>query len=389
MNDLLLVRYGELGLKGKNRFVFENQLLKNIKLALEGAGKARVFTTHSRIFVEVISGNKNVFIERLQKVFGIASLSPVLKTEPELTMIKEKALALMRQVHVPGESFKVDTRRADKSFPLTSPEISREVAGYILSQITELPVDVHAPKHLLQVEIREKEAYIFTEAYQGAGGLPVGTSGKGLLLISGGIDSPVAAYMALKRGVKIEALHFHSFPFTGERSREKVVDLCRALVPYGGSLTLHVASFTEIQKAIRQYCPPQWGITIMRRMMLRLAEKVAGERGAKALFTGENLGQVASQTMESLATIEKAVGIPVLRPLIGFDKKEIIDLAKKINTFEISIRPFEDCCTIFVPKHPVTRPEPAEATKIETAFDFAPLLAACLEKIETQVLSAP
>ncbi len=383
MTQLILVRYGELGLKGKNRSFFEDKLIHNMRKALRGRGKTRVFRTRGRLFVEIITGDREEIISRLQNVFGIASLSPVTKAAWDLEDIKEKALTLMQEVHRPGESFKVESRRSNKTFPLKSPEVTQEVSSYILEHMTQLPVDVHKPKHVLKVEIRDEEAYVFTDAYKGAGGLPVGVTGKGLLLLSGGIDSPVAASMAFKRGVEVEALHFHSFPFTSERSREKVLDLCRVLSRYNGGINLHVASFTELQKAINRHCPQDWGVIIMRRMMLRIAARVAKKNGAGALFTGENLGQVASQTMESISVIEKVVDLPVLRPLLGFDKWEIIKLAEKIGTYSISIRPFEDCCTIFVAKHPVTRPRAEDAEEIEAAFDYGPLLDDCMENIET------
>ncbi len=387
MSELILVRYGELGLKGKNRSFFENQLQKNIRLALSTFEKHRVSRTWGRLFVEIDSADRDSVISQLQNVFGIASVSPVVKTSLDMAEINAAALALMQSLHHSGETFKVESRRANKSFPLKSPEISREVSSYILQHLPDLPVDVHNPQRTLQVEIREHEAYIFTEAYPGAGGLPVGVTGKALLLLSGGIDSPAAGYLALKRGVKLEALHFHSFPFTSERSKEKVIDLCSVLARYGGDINLHIAHFTEIQKAIREHCPAEWGVIIMRRMMLRIAAAVAEIRGAGSLFTGENLGQVASQTMESIAVIEKVADLPIFRPLIGFDKKEIIVLAEKIDTYSISIRPYEDCCTIFVPKHPIIRPKLEQAEKIEKNFDFRPLLENCINNLETIVIN--
>ncbi len=383
MGELILVRYGELGLKGKNRIFFENQLQHNIRQSLLNTGECKIYRTWGRLFVEIVEGEKGEVVSKLKDIFGIASLSPVIKAALDMEDIKEKALALLQEVHIPGESFKVESRRANKFFPLKSPEISKEVAEYILNNMDDLPVDVHNPKHTLTVEIRDRDAYIFTDAYVGAGGLPVGATGKGLLLLSGGIDSPVAGYMALKRGVKVEALHFHSFPFTSDRAKEKVLDLCSVLTRYCGKINLHIASFTEIQKAIRQHCPDDWGVIIMRRMMLRIAERTAEKRKAGAIFTGENLGQVASQTMESIATIQEVVNLPILRPLIGFDKREIISLAEKIDTYSISIRPYEDCCTIFVPKHPVTRPKAEMARRFETAFDFEPLIEECVNNLET------
>ncbi len=383
MSELILVRYGELALKGKNRSFFENRLVRNMRKSVSKAGKCRTYRTRGRIFVEVLEGETTEVIARLKDVFGIFSLSIVLKAELDIEDIRAKALTVMTRAHRPGESFKVETKRSNKAFPLKSLEVSKDVSSHILDYLEDLPVDVHNPVRTLKVDIREHDAYVFVESERGAGGLPVGVTGKGLLLLSGGIDSPAAAYMAMKRGVELEALHFHSFPFTSERAREKVLDLCAVLARYAGDITLHVVPFTALQKAINQYCPSDWGVTIMRRMMLRIAEAVAREQKAQALFTGENLGQVASQTMESIVTIQTVVDLPVFRPLLAFDKSEIIDLAKKINTYPISIRPYEDCCTVFVDPHPVTRPKRELAEKIEAGFDFAFLIAECLENIET------
>ncbi len=387
MAELILIRYGELALKGKNRSYFEERLLKNIRANMKKAGRCRVYRTRGRLFVEIMEGDLEEVISRLKDTFGVSSLSTVVRAQLDMGDIKEKALALMEKVHRPGETFKVETKRANKAFPLKSPEVSREVAAYVLSRLEDLPVDVHSPQKRLHVEIREAEAYVFTEAWRGAGGLPVGVSGKGLLLLSGGIDSPVAAYLALKRGVALEALHFHSFPFTSDRAREKVLDLWALLARYGGDMTLHVAPFTNLQKAIYQHCPSDWGVIVMRRMMMRIAAETALRRGSKALFTGENLGQVASQTMESMAVTEDAAGLPVFRPLLCYDKSEIIHIAKNIGTYPISIRPYEDCCTVFVDPHPVPRPQKDRARAVEENFDFTPLLHECLENMETVSIS--
>jgi thiamine biosynthesis protein ThiI len=387
MKELLLLRYGEVGLKGKNRRFFENALTGNIKKSLQGLADCRVLPAHSRNFVEAPAAQMPAVLSRLQKVFGLVSISPVALSELSMTAIKETALREFAKTVRSGDSFKVETKRANKRFPVTSPEISREVGGFLLSELPGLTVDVHQPRRRLEIEIREKEAYIYTETLPGPGGLPVGVSGRGLLLISGGIDSPVAGYLAMKRGASLEALHFHSPPFTSARAREKVVDLCRVLAGYGGRIILHTAHFTEIQKELRAKCPDRLQVTLMRRMMFRVAGRLAARRQALALFTGENLGQVASQTMESLAVIENVVTMPVLRPLIGLDKEEIVALSKRMGAYAISIRPYEDCCTVFLPAHPATRPRLDETEEAESILDTEGLVTQCLAGIERQSIT--
>jgi len=384
MKELLLLRYGEIGLKGKNRRFFENTLTANIKKALLGLEGCRVLQTHGRNFVEAPSGERHAVLARLQKVFGMVSFSPVAVSELSMAAIKETALRELLKTVQPGQTFKVETKRANKHFPVKSPEVSREVGGFLLAQVAGLTVDVHRPQRRLEIEIREREAYIYTERLPGPGGLPVGVSGRGLLLISGGIDSPVAGYLAMKRGVALEALHFHSPPFTDARSKEKVVDLCRVLAGYGGNIILHTAYFTAIQKELRARCPERLLVILMRRMMFRVAQRLAARRQALALFSGESLGQVASQTMESLAVIENVVAIPVLRPLIGMDKEEIVLFSKRMSAYEISTRPYQDCCTVFLPAFPATRPRLAEVAEAESALDVEALATECLENIERQ-----
>ncbi len=366
----LLVRFGEIGLKGKNRKYFENTLTSNIKKALRDLPGSRVQQVHGRNFVEVDEALLNEATTRLRRVFGIVSLSPVVEAALDLDSICAVALREFGRVARPGMSFKVQTKRANKRFPLLSPAVSGEVGAYLLDNLSGLTVDLHEPDIMVEVEIRDHEAYIFTEKIAGPGGLPVGTTGKGLLLLSGGIDSPVAGYMAMKRGVKIEALHFHSPPFTSERSLEKVLDLCRVLALHNGPTRLHVAHFTDIQKELHQKGPEKLLVTLMRRMMFRIADRLAKERGALALFTGESLGQVASQTMESINVIGRVTDLPVFRPLIGFDKTEIVDISRRIETYPISIRPHEDCCTVFLPAFPATRPRLADVEAAEKALDI-------------------
>lgn len=387
MRSLLLVRYGEIALKGKNRRFFINRLQENIVAGLRDIEGCRLLRFDGRLFVEVGPADVLKCREKLSKIFGIVSVSPVLGAQNSLESIREAALTAFRGKARPGLRFKVETKRVDKRFPLTSPEVSSSVGAWLLQNIPGLVVDVHSPEQLLEIEIREKEAYLFTEKFPGPGGLPVGVSGKALLLISGGIDSPVAGWMTMKRGVTLEALHFHSPPFTSERSLEKVMDLCRVLADWGGSLRLHVAHFTKIQQEILAKTPEKLLVTLLRRMMFRVAGRLAERSGALALVTGENLGQVASQTLESLKAIEQVAALPVLRPLIGFDKEEIIALARRLHTYPVSIRPYEDCCTIFVPPHPETRPGLAAVAAAEKALDTEGLVSACLETIETHVLS--
>ena len=383
MKALYLIRYGEIGLKGKNRRFFENTLTANIRRALRDVAECRVLQQHSRHFVEVLSGDAAAVAARLQEVFGIVSLSPVITAALSMAEIKAAAAREFSKVAKPGLRYKVNTRRANKKFPLLSQQVSAEVGAHLLRTFPGLQVDVHEPEAVLDVEIREEEAYIYTERLPGPGGLPVGVAGKGLLLLSGGIDSPVAGWMTLKRGVKLEAVHFHSYPYTSERSKEKVIDLCRELARYGGKIRLHVAHFTEIQEELRLKTPERLLVTLMRRMMFRLAERLAQQQGALALITGESLGQVASQTMESLNVIERVTQIPVLRPLIGLDKQDIMDLSVKIGTYPISIRPYEDCCTIFLPQFPATRPRLKDVEAAEAALDLEGVIAESLAKTET------
>lgn len=380
MYKLILVRYGELGLKGKNKSQFINRLVLNIKRGLKGLAPREVLSTWGRIWVPVENDLEET-IERLQQVFGIYSVSPVIQTEKDLDSIKEAALRVLHDSLPKGGTFKVETRRTDKTFPLTSPEISKEVGSYLFANSPDIyQAEMHHPEHTIDVEIRKEGAFVYGQVIPGAKGLPVGSSGRAVLMLSGGIDSPVAGWMAMKRGVTIEAIHFHSFPFTSERAKQKVIDLCEVLSGWGGKIRLHVVHFTEIQKAIRQNCREEYGITIMRRMMFRLAERIALKNKAFAIYTGESVGQVASQTLESMFTINNVTNMPVLRPLVGMDKEEIIKIAQHINTFDISIRPYEDCCTVFLPDYPKIRPRLEEAVLMEEKLDIEGLLQEALEK---------
>ena len=389
--QLLLIRYGELGLKGKNKNIFISKLVNKIRAAMKGMDGWSVHATWGRLWVEVEAEETAAALERLRRVFGIYSISPVLEVERDLDAIGVAAFSVLQKALPNGGTFKVETRRADKTFPMPSPEISREVANRVFDQIAgdgRYDADMHHPELTINVEIRGEGTFIYGETIPGVGGLPVGSGGKALLLLSGGIDSPVAGWMAMKRGVAIEAIHFHSFPFTGEKSKEKVFSLCKILARWQGApVRLHVVHFTEIQKAIYANCSEEYGITLMRRMMFRLAERIAETRRCLALYTGESVGQVASQTLESMAVINAVIHLPVLRPLVGMDKEEIMERAKQIGSFETSILPFEDCCTVFLPKYPKIRPVKAEAEALEANLDMEALIADALARTERIVLS--
>ena len=387
MYPLLLIRYGELSLKGRNRKTFEDLLVTNMRSRLADLPHGPITKTFGRIYLES-RDNWEELAERLQSVFGIVSVSPVLKRDSSLEAIQEGASLLIQDTHKHRQTFKVETRRPNKSFPLTSPEVSSALGGHILKNFPQLTVDVHNPDFVLNVEIRKEGAFLYSRIIPCLGGLPAGSSGKGLLLLSGGIDSPVAGFLAMKRGVRVEGLHFYSYPFTSERSKEKVLELAALLAPYnsGGSFKLWIAYFTEIQKALQKGSFPTLSITLMRRFMLRIAARLGERENALALITGDSLGQVASQTMESLHVINAVTAQPIYRPLIGLDKQEIIDLAVRIGTYETSILPYEDCCTVFVPKNPATRPKLDQVLAAEAQLDVDGLVEEALAKTEMLVI---
>lgn len=382
MENVLLIRYGEVHLKGLNRPYFERKLIERIKLALSGLN-ATVKREQGRIYAFGIGENDNEkAIDMLTRVFGIHSLSPSYGVEKDWDTICRTALEVMKQEAAGGKrTFKVFARRSDKQFFMNSQSICRELGGYILDNMPELSVDIHNPEICLSVEIRDM-AYIYTKEIPCAGGMPTGTAGRGALLLSGGIDSPVAGYMLAKRGLELSAVHFYSYPYTSERARDKVVELARILAAHTGTIKLHLVPFTEIQLAIYDNCPPKETTVLMRRLMMRIAEIIARQDGALALITGESLGQVASQTLESLCATNDAVSLPVFRPLIGFDKEDITNVARKIGTFETSIQPYEDCCTVFVPQHPVTKPRLADIRKSEALVDFSEMIERALKDTE-------
>ena len=368
MRDVLLVRYGEVFLKGANRPHFLKVLNDNVKKAVKPIG-GRVWMSDSRIYVSDFDDLQEC-ISRVTKVFGIYSVSPAVEMEKDLEAISEKAIEMMRGKE---GSFKVFGRRSDKSFPLNSMEIGMEVGGRVLESNPKLWVDVHKPQHRLNIEIRDN-AYLCVEEIMAVGGLPMGTGGKAALLLSGGIDSPVAGYQLMKRGVRCCAIHFQSPPYTGELARDKVMQLARKLADYAGGMRVYLVPFTKCQLEIHEKCPDGLGTLITRRFMMRIAEKIARDYGAQALITGESLGQVASQTMEALGCTDAVVNMPVFRPLIGMDKTEIMAIAQKIDTFETSILPYEDCCTVFTPRHPVTRPKLSTMPDAERKLDVDALV---------------
>jgi len=367
-----LIKYAEIGVKGKNRHLFEDALIHQIKFALKKCeGKFLISKTQGRIFVEAEGEfDYDEAVERLQHVFGISGICPMIYAEDEgFEKLCETVLDYIAKVYPDrNKTFKVNARRARKNYPKDSMEINADLGEAILKAYPEMKVDVHNPDIMLSVEIRER-IYIYSEIIPGPGGMPVGSGGKAMLLLSGGIDSPVAGYMIAKRGVKIDAVYFHAPPYTSERAKQKVVDLARLVSRYTGPIYLHVINFTDIQLYIHEKCPHEELTIIMRRYMMRIAEHIAKETECLGLITGESIGQVASQTMNSLVATNEVCELPVYRPLIGFDKEEIVTVAKKIDTYETSIQPFEDCCTIFVAKHPVTKPNVNVIRKHEHNLD--------------------
>ena len=397
MYDLIIIRYGEISLKGDNINDFISQLVSNIKRATADLGDFEISTIYGRIFLYAESNKIEKIVKRLVNVPGIVSLSPAQRfrigkkidkfNDNDFEKIKKKVVKLFKnEVQNYPTTFKVETTRADKSFPIKSPELNRELGGEILRKVeaesTPLSVDVHQPEHLVEVEIRRGKIYLFVRREAGPGGLPVKSSGKALLLLSGGIDSPVAGWLGLKRGLSLNAVYFDSPPYTSERAKEKVIDLAKVLSRYGGEIKLQIPYFTEIQQEILKKCPNRYTVTIMRRMMIRIGNRLAEKNGELALVTGESLGQVASQTLEGLRSSDEAAAYPVLRPLITMDKNDIIELSKKVGTYEISIRPYEDCCTVFVPNEPTTQPKLDIVHYGEEALEIEKLIDRALEKME-------
>lgn len=381
MEKVIIVRYCEIHLKGKNRGYFEKIFMMNLEKALVGI-RHEIRKPSGRYIVENFDQTRTEeILEKLSRVFGTHTLSSAYKVPAELEMIYDT----VKKIAPESGSFKVITNRANKSFPLNSMQLNAEIGGRLLQDFPNLTVDVHAPQHEICIDIRENgDALIFSGHIKGAGGMPVGTSGKGVLLLSGGIDSPVAGYMIAKRGMVLEALHFHSYPYTNMQAREKVEELARILSGYTGGMTLHVVSVTHIQEAIHKHCPAEMMITLLRRFMMRIAERLAEQVGGQCIITGESLGQVASQTIEGMTSSGSVVeNLPILRPLVGFDKTEIIERAREIGTFETSIQPYEDCCTVFLPKHPLIRPKTEDVLRAEQKLDVEALLEEAMFSSET------
>lgn len=389
MKEIILIKNGELALKGLNRATFEDILIKNIRKRIKPLGEFDYRKEQSTVSVIPVTDGVDMdeVSERVGRVFGIARYSRALQVEKDMAEImRETPVYLADQLRF-AKTFKVEAKRSDKKFPLTSPEISAEVGGAILSKFPHIKVDVRNPEIVVTVEIREKNAFIRGNQLKGAGGLPTGTAGKSTVLISGGIDSPVAAYMMAKRGLLLNAVHFASPPYTSPQSEDKVHRLLKKVAAYSGSITLFTVGFTEIQEAIRDNCPEDMFTLIMRRFMMRIASAIAEKEDSKALITGESLGQVASQTLPAIACTDSVATMPVFRPLIGNDKDEIITVSRKIGAFDISIEPFEDCCTVFTPKHPKTKPTIQMLEEAEKALDVDCLVARALENTKVTVIS--
>jgi thiamine biosynthesis protein ThiI len=385
--DHLLVRYGELTLKGANRKMFVNQLRTNVQKALKSFDGIKIKANRDRMYIELEeTADIDAIIERLSKIFGIYSISPVMKLEKTVEAVSQQASAFAKN-YASGDTFKIDVKRADKKFPYDTYELQRQVGGAVLNDNEHITVNVKQPDHEIKVEVRIDAIYIYDQTIEGAGGLPVGTGGKTLLMLSGGIDSPVAAMEVMRRGVTIEAIHFHSPPFTSEKAKDKVIELTRILSQHVGPIKLHIVPFTELQKQINKVVHERYTMTSTRRMMMQVADKLVHKIDAHAIVNGENLGQVASQTLKSMYAINNVTSTPVLRPLLTLDKEEIVKKAKNIGTFDVSIQPYEDCCTIFTPKNPVTEPDFEKVVKYESVFDFEEMIDNAVANIETLTIS--
>lgn len=386
MYNILIVKYGEIGVKGKNRYIFENKLIKNVKNTLKPIGKFNVYKEYGRIYVDLDGYDYEEIVEEVRKVFGIVGVCPAVRAEKDYNLLKELALKMLEEKIDQGyKSFKVDSRRGDKDFKLTSQEMSLDIGGYLVSQVKDkIAVDVRNPEVKIHCELRQNHVMVYSDTIPGYGGLPLGTNGRAMSLLSGGIDSPVASWMVAKRGMELECIHFHSYPFTSEKSQEKVRDLAQILSKYCGRVRLHKVNMLEIQKAIGLNCKDEEMTIISRRFMMRIAQQVAESRRCDALVTGESIGQVASQTIQGLTCTNASVSMPVFRPLIAMDKTEIIDIAQKIGTFETSILPEEDCCTVFSPKKPVTKPKLDRIERSENALDVEKLIQDAIDNIEVE-----
>lgn len=385
MKKILLIKYGEIMLKGQNRSYFESQLIRNIRNNINDLCEYNLRKTHGRIYIEIINSSKTHrdIALVISKVFGIIAVSFANELDSDFSLIKEKSIILAKEAKNKGyKTFKIATKRADKTFRPNSMEVSKIIGSEILDNVDGFNVDVRKPEIIIKIEIRDK-TYIYYDEIKGNGGMPVGSAGKGILLLSGGIDSPVAGYMTAKRGLKLEACYFHSHPYTTEQAKEKVIELAKKLAVFNNGIKLHIVNFTTTQLEIYDKCPHKQLTIIMRRVMMKIAEQIAIKSNAQALITGESLGQVASQTLESLQVTNEAVNMVVFRPLIGMDKIEVIRIAEQINTYETSILPYEDCCTIFVAKHPETKPKIKFIKQSEEKIDINSMIEECMSDYET------
>ena len=388
MERVLLVRYGEIILKGLNRPIFEDALMRNIRHSIKDLGVVKMYKSQATIYIEPQEGDAqtDAIYEKLKKIFGIVSIVIAYKAEKSMDGIFAVIPEAIGDAIKNAKTFKVEAKRSDKKFPLKSPEICDEVGGFILDNYPHIKVDVHNPEVVVHAEIRDDNAFVHTGREKGIGGMPVGTGGKAALLLSGGIDSPVAGYMIAKRGVALEAIHFFSYPYTSDRAKDKVLKLAGIVSEYVGKIKVHVVPFTEIQLQIRDKCPEEYLTLIMCRFMMAISERIARDRGCDALITGESLGQVASQTILALGVTNDAVNIPVFRPLIGMDKTDIVELAREIGTFDTSILPYEDCCTVFTPKRPATKPKLEKVLKYQQLLDCEKLIEEAVAGVETIIV---
>ena len=384
MNELFLLKLGEIILKGANRRSFEDRLKSNVNRRVRSFGDFRVYISQSTVYVEPQNDECDMegAWEACGTIFGVISMCRCRACEKNLDAIFDTAVAYLGDDLAAASSFKVESKRSDKRFPLNSIQLSQEIGGRLAEEYPDVAVDVHNPDYTVYVEVRDQAAYVHGPALPGAGGLPTGSGGRAAVLLSGGIDSPVAGHMIAKRGVELECIHFFSYPYTSERAKEKVIELARLMTKYCGRMTVDVVGFTEIQEAIRDNCPEEYFTIIMRSFMMEIAERIARDHGAQCLVTGENLGQVASQTMEAMAVTGQKVTMPIFHPLIGMDKEEIVKVARKIGTLETSILPYEECCTVFTPKHPKTKPTLEGVEKAERKLDREALIQRALENTE-------
>ena len=384
MNDILLLKPGEIFLKGLNKRYFEEKLVSNLKRRLKPIGRFKISYMQSTIYVEPLDGEADLdaAMEAVQQVFGVATVSRAAACEKDKDAIAELAKTYLHDAMTAAKTFKVETKRGDKRFPMTSIELSQYVGGLLAEAFPNTRAEMHDPELTVHLEVRELAAYVHAQPVPGAGGMPVGCNGSAVTLLSGGIDSPVSSYMIAKRGVRLVPGHFFSFPYTSELAKEKVLDLAKLLTAYTGRMTLQIVPFTHIQEEIRRQCPEEYFTLIMRRFMMRIAQNIAEHNDCKAIVTGENLGQVASQTMEAMASTQAVTDLPVLQPLIGMDKTEIIGVARRIGTFDTSILPYEDCCTVFTPRHPKTKPNVADVAQAESVLDIDGLVQEAIAGIE-------